>query len=149
MILAPTRELGQQIAEQIALFAGRMKGIRTVAVYGGANIVTQINQLKRPCQVVIATPGRLIDLAKRKAVKLDQIKFLVLDEADEMLNMGFKEELDTILSFTPDEKEDVAVLCHHAQGDPAHGQGLHGGPLRGPRRSQDNASTPTLTTSMP
>ncbi|MCH1575900.1 MAG: DEAD/DEAH box helicase [Flavobacteriales bacterium] len=105
LILAPTRELGQQIAEQIALFAGRMKGIRTVAVYGGANIVTQINQLKRPCQVVIATPGRLIDLAKRKAVKLDRIKFLVLDEADEMLNMGFKEELDTILSFTPDDKK--------------------------------------------
>lgn len=105
LILAPTRELGQQIAEQISLFAGRMKGIRTVAVYGGANIVTQINQLKRPCQVVIATPGRLIDLAKRKAVKLDQVRFLVLDEADEMLNMGFKEELDTILSFTPDEKK--------------------------------------------
>ena len=105
LILAPTRELGQQIAEQISLFAGRMKGIRTVAVYGGANIVTQINQLKRPCQVVIATPGRLIDLAKRKAVKLDRVKFLVLDEADEMLNMGFKEELDTILSFTPDEKK--------------------------------------------
>jgi ATP-dependent RNA helicase DeaD len=105
LILAPTRELGQQIAEQIALFAGRMKGIRTVAVYGGANIVTQINQLKRPCQVVIATPGRLIDLAKRKAVKLDRIKYLVLDEADEMLNMGFKEELDTILSFTPDKKK--------------------------------------------
>ena len=105
LILAPTRELGQQIAEQIALFAGRMKGIRTVAVYGGANIVTQINQLKRPCQVVIATPGRLIDLAKRKAVKLDRVRFLVLDEADEMLNMGFKEELDTILSFTPDEKQ--------------------------------------------
>lgn len=105
LILAPTRELGQQIAEQISLFAGRMKGIRTVAVYGGANIVTQINQLKRPCQVVIATPGRLIDLAKRKAVKLDRVRFLVLDEADEMLNMGFKEELDTILSFTPDEKK--------------------------------------------
>ncbi len=105
LILAPTRELGQQIAEQIALFAGRMRGIRAVAVYGGADIVTQINQLKRPCQVVIATPGRLIDLAKRKAVKLDRIKFLVLDEADEMLNMGFKEELDTILSFTPDDKK--------------------------------------------
>ena len=76
-----------------------------MAVYGGANISTQITQLKRPRHVVIATPGRLIDLVKRKALKLDQIKYLVLDEADEMLNMGFKDELDTILEFTPDSKK--------------------------------------------
>ena len=105
LILAPTRELGQQIAQQMALFAGNIKGLKTVAVYGGANISEQMRQLRGPCQVVIATPGRLIDLAKRKALKLDQIKFLVLDEADEMLNMGFKEELDTILEFTPDTKQ--------------------------------------------
>ena len=73
-------------------------------MYGGANIATQIAQLKKGCHVVIATPGRLIDLAKRKAVKLDRIRHLVLDEADEMLNMGFKEELDEILSFTPEDK---------------------------------------------
>tara|TARA_B100000767_G_scaffold118877_2_gene113461 strand:+ start:2305 stop:3966 length:1662 start_codon:yes stop_codon:yes gene_type:complete len=105
LILAPTRELGQQIAEQIELFAKNLKGIRSIAVYGGANISTQITQLKRPRHVVIATPGRLIDLVKRKALKLDQIKYLVLDEADEMLNMGFKDELDTILEFTPDSKK--------------------------------------------
>ena len=105
LILAPTRELGQQIAEQIDLFSKHLKGIKSVAVYGGANIVTQITQLKRPRHVVIATPGRLIDLVKRKALKLDQIKYLVLDEADEMLNMGFKDELDTILEFTPDTKK--------------------------------------------
>ena len=105
LILAPTRELGQQIAEQIDLFAKHLKGIKSVAVYGGANITTQISQLKRPRHVVIATPGRLIDLVKRKALKLDQIKYLVLDEADEMLNMGFKDELDTILEFTPDSKK--------------------------------------------
>lgn len=105
LILAPTRELGQQIAQQMALFAGNIKGLKTVAVYGGANISEQMRQLRGPCQVVIATPGRLIDLAKRKALKLDQIKYLVLDEADEMLNMGFKEELDTILEFTPDTKQ--------------------------------------------
>ena len=105
LILAPTRELGQQIAEQIDLFAKHLKGIKSVAVYGGANISTQISQLKRPRHVVIATPGRLIDLVKRKALKLDQIKYLVLDEADEMLNMGFKDELDTILEFTPDSKK--------------------------------------------
>jgi ATP-dependent RNA helicase DeaD len=105
LILAPTRELGQQIAEQIDLFSKHLKGIKSVAVYGGANISTQISQLKRPRHVVIATPGRLIDLVKRKALKLDQIKYLVLDEADEMLNMGFKDELDTILEFTPDTKK--------------------------------------------
>ena len=105
LILAPTRELGQQIAEQIDLFSKYLKGIKSVAVYGGANISTQISQLKRPRHVVIATPGRLIDLVKRKALKLDQIKYLVLDEADEMLNMGFKDELDTILEFTPDSKK--------------------------------------------
>jgi len=105
LILAPTRELGQQIAEQIDLFSKHLKGIKSVAVYGGANISTQITQLKRPRHVVIATPGRLIDLVKRKALKLDQIKYLVLDEADEMLNMGFKDELDTILEFTPDSKK--------------------------------------------
>ena len=104
LVLAPTRELGQQIAEQLEKFAKHKKGLKTVAVYGGANIATQIAQLKKPCHVVIATPGRLIDLAKRKAVKLDRIRHLVLDEADEMLNMGFKEELDEILSFTPDDK---------------------------------------------
>jgi ATP-dependent RNA helicase DeaD len=105
LILAPTRELGQQIAEQIDLFSKHLKGIKRVAVFGGANISTQISQLKRPRHVVIATPGRLIDLVKRKALKLDQIKYLVLDEADEMLNMGFKDELDTILEFTPDTKK--------------------------------------------
>ncbi|MEL7145573.1 MAG: DEAD/DEAH box helicase, partial [Bacteroidota bacterium] len=75
-----------------------------LAVFGGANIVGQIKDLKKPHQVVVATPGRLIDLANRKAIKLDQIEYLILDEADEMLNMGFKEELDKILSFTPDFK---------------------------------------------
>ena len=104
LVLAPTRELGQQIAQQIELFAKYDEGIRTTAVYGGANIATQISQLRKACQVVIATPGRLIDLAKRGAIALDQIECVVLDEADEMLNMGFKEELDTILAMTPDSK---------------------------------------------
>ena len=105
IVLAPTRELGQQIAEQLALFSGKQKGIRTLAVYGGANIVTQSKALKKTRHVVIATPGRLIDLVNRKAVNLEQVRYVVLDEADEMLNMGFKEELDTILGFTPEQKQ--------------------------------------------
>ena len=104
LILAPTRELGQQIAEQIAFFSKHMERVSVLAVYGGAAISHQIKALKKPQHIIIATPGRLIDLMKRKAVKLQALKFLVLDEADEMLNMGFKEELDEILRYTPEEK---------------------------------------------
>lgn len=104
LILAPTRELGQQIAKQMGLFSKQMPQINTLAVYGGAPISGQIKALKRPQQVIIATPGRLLDLIKRKAVRLNELDFVVLDEADEMLNMGFKEDLDAILSYTPEEK---------------------------------------------
>ena len=104
LILAPTRELGQQIAEQIEKYSKYLRKINVLAVYGGAPISNQMRALRRPQHVIIATPGRLIDLIKRKSVKLNQLKFLVLDEADEMLNMGFKEELDQILSYTPEEK---------------------------------------------
>ncbi len=104
LILAPTRELGKQIAEQLHLFGKYKEKINMLAVYGGQEIRVQIRALKKTQHVIIATPGRLIDLIKRKAVKLNQLKFLVLDEADEMLNMGFKDELDEILQYTPDDK---------------------------------------------
>ena len=102
--LAPTRELGKQIAEQLNLFSKYLPKINVLAVYGGASIMDQIRALRRPQHIIIATPGRLIDLIKRKAVRLEELRFLVLDEADEMLNMGFKDELEEILSFTPEEK---------------------------------------------
>ena len=104
LVLAPTRELGKQIAEQLNQFSKYLKKVNVLAVYGGAYIGAQIKALERTQHVIIATPGRLIDLIKRKAVKLDKLEVLVLDEADEMLNMGFKDELDKILSYTPDEK---------------------------------------------
>lgn len=104
LILAPTRELGQQIAQQLALFSKFQHQVNVLAVYGGAPIHVQIKALKKPQQVIIATPGRLIDLIERKAIDLSNLRIIVLDEADEMLNMGFKEELDRILSFTPKEK---------------------------------------------
>lgn len=104
LILAPTRELGKQIAEQLRLYSKFMDRINTLPVYGGASIGDQMRALKKPTQIIIATPGRLIDLTKRKAVKLNRLKYLVLDEADEMLNMGFKEEIDKILDYTPDDK---------------------------------------------
>lgn len=104
LVLAPTRELGQQIAGQLEAFAKYKRGLDTLAVYGGAPIMGQIKALKRTRQVIIATPGRLMDLMKRKAIDLSKITHLVLDEADEMLNMGFKEDIDEILKFTPKEK---------------------------------------------
>ncbi|MEL7118781.1 MAG: DEAD/DEAH box helicase [Bacteroidota bacterium] len=104
LILAPTRELGQQIAEQIATFGKYLDKINILAVYGGASISHQIKALRRPQHIIIATPGRLIDLIQRKSVKLDELEYLVLDEADEMLNMGFQQEIDKILTYTPEEK---------------------------------------------
>ncbi len=104
LVLAPTRELGQQIAEQLQLFAQHLRKINILAVYGGAAITNQIKALRKPQHIIIATPGRLIDLINRKAIKLEHLRFLVLDEADEMLNMGFKEDIDKILSFTPADK---------------------------------------------
>ena len=104
-MLAPTRELGQQIASQLALFAKYLPNIQTQAVYGGASIVLQMKEIKRRTpQIVIATPGRLLDLMRRKTLNLSAVKFVVLDEADEMLNMGFKDDLDDILSYTGDNK---------------------------------------------
>lgn len=104
LVLAPTRELGQQIAEQLFKFSKYQDRLNVLAVYGGAAIANQIKALKKTQHIIIATPGRLIDLIGRKAVKLENLRFLVLDEADEMLNMGFKDELDEILSYTPDDK---------------------------------------------
>ena len=104
LILAPTRELGKQIGVQLEIFSKKMDKVNVLCVYGGAPIMNQIKALKKTQHIIIATPGRLIDLIKRKAVKLNKLKYLVLDEADEMLNMGFKDELDEILSYAPDDK---------------------------------------------
>ena len=104
LILAPTRELGLQITSDLENFTEKFKPFNIVAVYGGSSISEQIRKVKRGAQIIVATPGRLIDLIDRKAINLGTIQYVVLDEADEMLNMGFKEDLDKILSFTPDDK---------------------------------------------
>ena len=100
LIMAPTRELGQQTAQQLINFSQNNKQLNIEVVYGGTAITNQIKALKRPTQIVVATPGRLLDLIKRKAVSLSSVRYVVLDEADEMLNMGFKEDIDKILSYT-------------------------------------------------
>ncbi|MBT1685520.1 DEAD/DEAH box helicase [Dawidia soli] len=104
LVLAPTRELGLQIANDLENFSEKFKRFNIVAVYGGSSISEQIRKVKKGAQIIVATPGRLIDLIDRKAINLSTIRYVVLDEADEMLNMGFKDDLDKILSFTPDEK---------------------------------------------
>jgi len=102
LVMAPTRELCKQITDQLLSFSKYVKGVNVLAVYGGQSISVQLSALKKKPQIVVATPGRLIDLIKRKAIRLDQLEYLVLDEADEMLNMGFKEAIDEILTYTPD-----------------------------------------------
>lgn len=101
LVVCPTRELCLQIVNEIEQFKQFIAGMQVVAVYGGASIGMQIRELKRGVQIVVATPGRLIDLIERKAINLEQIKYVVLDEADEMLNMGFQEDIEFILKNTP------------------------------------------------
>jgi len=101
LIICPTRELCMQITRDLDSFAIYQKNPNITAVYGGANISDQIRKLKKGSQIVVATPGRLLDLINRKAVKLKSVERVVLDEADEMLNMGFKEDIDAILDQTP------------------------------------------------
>ncbi|MDZ7614845.1 MAG: DEAD/DEAH box helicase [Flavobacteriaceae bacterium] len=105
IILSPTRELAIQIAKSIEGFSQNIENLKVLAVYGGASIDDQIRALNKGAQIVVGTPGRTVDLIKRKKLLLENIQWLVLDEADEMLNMGFKEELDQILEVTPKSKQ--------------------------------------------
>ncbi|WP_258097261.1 DEAD/DEAH box helicase [Marinoscillum pacificum] len=104
LVMAPTRELGQQIAVQLESFSKGIKSVNIEVVYGGAAITNQMKALKSPTQIIVATPGRLKDLINRRAVKLEKVQYVVLDEADEMLNMGFKEDIDEILSYTNEDR---------------------------------------------
>jgi ATP-dependent RNA helicase DeaD len=108
LVVCPTRELCIQIVSELELFKKFMSGMHVLAVYGGTSIGLQIRDLRRGVQIVVATPGRLIDLIERKAINLEQIKFVVLDEADEMLNMGFQDDIEFILQNTP--KRDATWL---------------------------------------
>lgn len=107
LILSPTRELAVQIASDLESYSTQIRGIKVMAVYGGASIQPQITALKRGVHIVAGTPGRILDLIKRKVLDISGIRWLVLDEADEMLNMGFKDDLDAILSTTPDGKQSL------------------------------------------
>ena len=105
LIVAPTRELAQQIGKELSSFAKFLKALNISCVYGGTSVGKQIKDLKKdPPHIICGTPGRIMDLANRRAIKLDELSIVVLDEADEMLNMGFQEDIDQILEYTPEEK---------------------------------------------
>ncbi|WP_074410050.1 MULTISPECIES: DEAD/DEAH box helicase [Aquimarina] len=104
LILSPTRELCLQITNELKNYSKYIPGLHTVAIYGGASITDQAKQIKRGAQIVVATPGRMQDMINRKMVDITNISYCVLDEADEMLNMGFYEDINTILSHTPKDK---------------------------------------------
>lgn len=107
LILCPTRELAQQAEGEMRKIARYAEGVRTLAVYGGEPISNQIPQLRRGVAIVIGTPGRVMDHINRKTLRLENLKMIVLDEADEMLNMGFREDIETILSFVPAERQTI------------------------------------------
>ena len=107
IILCPTRELAIQVADEIRNLAKYMHGIKLVPIYGGQEIVKQIRSLKSGTQIVIGTPGRVMDHMRRKTIKMDHIHTVVLDEADEMLNMGFREDIEFILNSVPEERQTV------------------------------------------
>ena len=105
IVLLPTRELAIQVAEEMRRFAKFMHGVKVLPIYGGQDIVKQIRSLKDGTQVIVGTPGRVMDHMRRKTVKVDHVLTVVLDEADEMLNMGFLEDMETILSQLPEERQ--------------------------------------------
>ena len=119
LIVCPTRELCLQITSDLNTFKNKKEHIAVTAVYGGTSISMQIRDLKKGTHIVVATPGRLIDLIERKAINLEKIHYVVLDEADEMLNMGFKDDIEFILKKYAQSPEHLAVQRHDAGSDQA------------------------------
>lgn len=107
LILSPTRELAIQVADEIRKLAKYMHGVKVLPVYGGQDISRQIKALKGGVQIIIGTPGRLLDHLRRKTIRPDFVHTIVLDEADEMLNMGFREDIETVLEYIPGEHQTV------------------------------------------
>lgn len=116
LVLCPTRELCLQITNDMKNFSKYVKGLHVEAVYGGTSIVPQIKSIKSGVHIIVGTPGRTLDLIERQVLKVDSIKWLVLDESDEMLQMGFKDDLDSILSTTPKDKQTLLFSATMPQG---------------------------------
>ena len=110
IVLSPTRELAIQSAEEIRKFAKYMHGVKVLCVYGGQDIGRQIKSLKGGAQIIIGTPGRIMDHLRRHTIKCECVDTIVLDEADEMLNMGFREDIETILEYIPNEDHQTVLF---------------------------------------
>ncbi|MCR4890289.1 MAG: DEAD/DEAH box helicase [Ruminococcus sp.] len=130
LILCPTRELAMQACEEIRKFAKFKRSVKACAVYGGASMERQIMELKRGANIVIGTPGRVMDHIRRRTLKLEGLRTVILDEADEMLNMGFREDIESILSEVPEERQtvlfsatmppEIMALTEKYQSEPVH-----------------------------
>ena len=107
LVLCPTRELEIQVSEEIRNLAKYLHGIKVLPIYGGQDMSRQIRSLKGGVQIIIGTPGRVMDHMRRHTIRLNDLHTVVLDEADEMLNMGFREDIETILKDTPDDRQTV------------------------------------------
>ena len=114
VVLCPTRELAIQVADEFRKLAKFIHGIKVLPIYGGQQISKQIRSLKGGVQIIIGTPGRVMDHMRRRTVKLDNVKVMVLDEADEMLNMGFREDIETILKDMPKEANSL-IFSNYAK----------------------------------
>lgn len=125
LILSPTRELCLQIANELKNYSKYTKGLNVVAIYGGASITEQAREVKRGAQIIVATPGRMQDMVNREMVDITNINYCILDEADEMLNMGFYEDITAILSHTPSEKNTWVIFCNHAKRSGQYCKGIY------------------------
>jgi ATP-dependent RNA helicase DeaD len=141
LVLVPTRELAIQVAEAFQKYAAHLRGFHVLPIYGGQSYTPQLNALKRGTHVIVGTPGRVMDHLERGTLKLEGIRFVVLDEADEMLAMGFVEAIETILSRTPKEKQ-VALFCATL---PSQIRQICQRHLREPREIAIRAKTTTAT----
>ena len=115
IILSPTRELAIQVADEIRKLAKYMHGVKILPVYGGQEISRQIKALKGGAQIIIGTPGRVMDHLRRKTIRCEAVNTIVLDEADEMLNMGFREDIETILEYIPEEGRQTVLFLRPCQ----------------------------------
>ncbi|MBG0765560.1 MAG: DEAD/DEAH box helicase, partial [Tissierellales bacterium] len=107
LVLCPTRELAVQASDEINKYGKYKKGIKAMPIYGGQPIIRQIKALKKRPQIIVGTPGRVMDHMRRHTLKMENIKMVVLDEADEMLNMGFREDIETILKDVPKDRQTI------------------------------------------
>ncbi|TBN56504.1 DEAD/DEAH box helicase [Glaciihabitans arcticus] len=141
LVLAPTRELALQVCEAFERYSAHLRGVHVLPVYGGQGYGTQLSALRRGVQVVVGTPGRIMDHLEKGTLDLSQLKFLVLDEADEMLKMGFAEDVETILKDTPDEKQ-IALFSATM---PAQIRRISGKYLKDPEEITVKSKTTTST----